>query len=321
MPPVVTDRYLAGLMFVLYGGETASELSHQKLLANCASALEPNHALLSKVTTFLSDVTDSRAGAFVEMMTSSRASQHRAIFLLDESKVIHDLADAEQAFEDFEVEMKRSMDAEFSVEREKLAQAHKSEVEAAAASRAALELEQSRIEAAYRKSIAQQDLAINNLEQELSSKTQNLEMLYKRQVEQEAAFAASQLDGIKDLLDEAINKVDQEQKKISLILGAASFVLIALVNLWGLNVGSNLFQKVVCAISLVIIPVALSKISKAITNRNSSNRRRNKFNALLQSRSSLRRIASDYSLDFATGKVELLPEDNEGFSMKAGEND
>ncbi|MDX5993771.1 phage tail tape measure protein [Ectopseudomonas alcaliphila] len=315
VPPVVTDRYLAGLMFVLYGGEAAAKLNHQKLLANCASALEPNHALLSKVTTFLSDVTDSRAGAFVELMTSSRASQHRAIFLLDETRVIHDLADAEKAFEDFEVEIKRSMDAEFAVERQKIAEAHKAEIDAAAASRATLELEQTLADAQYKENIAQQNIAINKLEQELISKTQSLDSLFERQAKQEAAFAASQLEDIKDLLTEAIKKVNQEQKITSWSLGTISFIIIALVNLWGLNIGNSLTLKIACATLLVLVPFALSKISKAFANRKILSRRRDKFYQLLKSRSNLRNIANNYNLDFSTGEAELLTESSEWIAI------
>jgi len=310
VPPVVTDRYLAGLMFVLYGSKVASELSHQKLLANCASALEPNHVLLAKVTTFLSDVTDNRAGAFVEMMTSSRSSQHRAIFLLDESKVIHDLADAEQAFEDFEVEMKRSMDAEFQAEREALAEAHRVQLEAAAETKAAIELDRSRAEQTYQKSIAEQDLLIAGMEQELTSKARDIELLKISQENQAAAFSISQLNDVKDLLAEAFDKVNREKKMMTFLSAGFSFAVVALVNFWSFDPGSERWIKILCASSLVLVPAGLSKFSAMISNRNAPRHRRAKFNLLLKSRSNLKRVVHNYDIDYSAGSVTLIPEDN-----------
>lgn len=318
IPPVVTDRYLAGLMFVLYGGKVASELSHQKLLANCASALEPNHALLTKVTAFLSDVTESRAGDFVEMMTSSRSSQHRAIYLLDETRVIHDLADAEQAFSDFEVEMKLSLNADFDAEREAIAQAHKLELEASAAATIALELERACIDEAYKESVGEKDRAIETLELKLSSKSHDIITLQQRQAEQAAAFAESQLNDIKDLVCEAIAKVDFEKKLISRGVGAIGFGILALVNYWSFNLGESKFLKYLCAFLLVFAPLVLTQISKAVVSKNTPQRRRSKLNSLLKSRSNLRRNFLDYKIDYATGEVELIGNVDHNDSMGQG---
>ncbi|WP_137983052.1 hypothetical protein [Pseudomonas viridiflava] len=311
VPPVVTDRYLAGLMFVLYGSKEASELSHQKLLANCASALEPNHALLSKVTTFLSDVTESRAGAFVEMMTSSRSSQHRAIYLLDESKIINNLEEAEQAFADFEVEMKHSMNSEFDIERQNLAEKHRLELDTAEKVKEAMELERINAEREYLATLADQEEKKIRVETELLSRTQDLSDVKSLQIAQQEEYAASQLNDIKDLVSETFSIAERKQKLNTWMLTVLTFCFIAMVNYWSFDPGTHWLWKVACALSLVLVPALLTKLSHIMANRNAPQRRQETFHILLKTRTNLRRTASNYHIDFSTGDVTLLPEGEE----------
>lgn len=75
VPPALTDRYLAGLLWVLFGGK-AGDLAPTLLLANCAAALEPRNDVIGKMHRFLSQVSDKQAETFRALMTNERAGQH-----------------------------------------------------------------------------------------------------------------------------------------------------------------------------------------------------------------------------------------------------
>lgn len=75
VPPVLTDRQLASLLFVMFGGQ-GKELTQYQLLANCAKALEPNNDVMQNMHRFLSGLDASQAAQFRAVMTEDRASQH-----------------------------------------------------------------------------------------------------------------------------------------------------------------------------------------------------------------------------------------------------
>lgn len=75
VPPALTDRYLAGLLWVLFGGK-AGDLAPTLLLANCAAALEPRNDVIGKMHRFLSQVSERQATTFRALMTNERAGQH-----------------------------------------------------------------------------------------------------------------------------------------------------------------------------------------------------------------------------------------------------
>lgn len=75
VPPVFTDRQIASLLFVMFGGQ-GKELTQYQLLANCAKALEPNNDVMRNMHRFLSGLDPIRAAQFRAVMTEDRASQH-----------------------------------------------------------------------------------------------------------------------------------------------------------------------------------------------------------------------------------------------------
>lgn len=83
VPPVFTDRQLASLLFVMFGGQ-GKELTQFQLLANCARALEPNNNVMRSMHQFLSSLDPVRAEHFRAVMTEDRASQHLVQITLEE---------------------------------------------------------------------------------------------------------------------------------------------------------------------------------------------------------------------------------------------
>lgn len=75
VPPVFTDRYMASLLFVMFGGQ-GKEITHYQLLANCSAALEPHSDIMGAMYRFLNQLDPVRADHFRAIMTDDRASQH-----------------------------------------------------------------------------------------------------------------------------------------------------------------------------------------------------------------------------------------------------
>lgn len=73
--PAFTDRYMASLLFVMFGGQ-GKEITHYQLLANCTAALEPQSEIIVSMHRFLSELDPMRADHFRAIMTDDRASQH-----------------------------------------------------------------------------------------------------------------------------------------------------------------------------------------------------------------------------------------------------
>lgn len=87
VPPAVTDRNMAGLLWVLYGGKSV-ELPQRVLLANCAKAIEPRGDMIQQMHRFLADIDGPQAKYFRALMTEERAGQYLMQVTLGESSFI-----------------------------------------------------------------------------------------------------------------------------------------------------------------------------------------------------------------------------------------
>lgn len=101
VPPAITDRFLAGLIWILYGGK-AEELTRYRLLASCTAALEVRNDVMAKMHRFLTGVDDTKAKQFRAMMTDERAGQHLMQLTLGDSVLIRSTTDAEQILDQLE---------------------------------------------------------------------------------------------------------------------------------------------------------------------------------------------------------------------------
>jgi hypothetical protein len=100
VPAAVTDRYLAGLLLVLYGGK-AAEFTQYRLLANCASALEARTDVTGRMHRFLDQLGKPQADRFRALMTVERGGQHLMQLTLGSSTLVTD-ANAAQILEKVE---------------------------------------------------------------------------------------------------------------------------------------------------------------------------------------------------------------------------
>lgn len=87
VPVAMTDRYLAGLLWVMFGGKS-QDLPRQLLLANCAAAVEPRSDVIAQMYRFLSQVDENQAKHFRALMTEERAGQHLMQLTLGDSVLV-----------------------------------------------------------------------------------------------------------------------------------------------------------------------------------------------------------------------------------------
>lgn len=87
VPPAISDRDLAGLLWVLYGGK-AKELPPHVLLANCAKAVEPRSDVIRQMHRFLAELDGKQAEYFRALMTEERAGQYLMQLTVGESAFI-----------------------------------------------------------------------------------------------------------------------------------------------------------------------------------------------------------------------------------------
>lgn len=87
VPPALSEKYLAGLLWALYGGK-GSELTQHLLLANCAAALEPRSDVINQLHRFLGEIDEKQAEIFNVLMTEERAGQYAMQLTLGDSSFI-----------------------------------------------------------------------------------------------------------------------------------------------------------------------------------------------------------------------------------------
>jgi hypothetical protein len=76
-PVAVTDRYLAGYLFVMCGGaDDITGLLKKRVLANCANAVAPRTELVQRMAQFLNSLDESRRKKYAAMMTDGRAARY-----------------------------------------------------------------------------------------------------------------------------------------------------------------------------------------------------------------------------------------------------
>lgn len=71
-PPALTDRELAGLLWFAVGGNLA-QLTEARLIANCASTLEPGSGVVSKMLQTFHEIDRDKAVVFEALMKDKRA--------------------------------------------------------------------------------------------------------------------------------------------------------------------------------------------------------------------------------------------------------
>lgn len=74
--PIVTDRYMAGLCWLIAGGTADKSPTLARLLANCAAALRLRPEIAERTKKFLAELDPEKALHFEALMTNERAGQY-----------------------------------------------------------------------------------------------------------------------------------------------------------------------------------------------------------------------------------------------------
>ena len=76
-PIAVTDRYLAGYLFVMCGGsDDITGMLKRRVLANCTNAVAPRTDLIEKMAGFVQGLDESHRQKYTAMMTEGRAARY-----------------------------------------------------------------------------------------------------------------------------------------------------------------------------------------------------------------------------------------------------
>jgi hypothetical protein len=86
-PPFVSDRQMAGLLWLALGG-SVGELTEKQLLANCTMAVSPRKDVLGTVFNFLASVDEKSAGEFEVLMTEDRCAHYVMDYTLGDAELV-----------------------------------------------------------------------------------------------------------------------------------------------------------------------------------------------------------------------------------------
>lgn len=128
VPPALTDRQLASLLFVMFGGQ-GKVLTEYQLLANCAKALEPNNDVMQTMHRFLAGLDPTQAAQFRAVMTEDRASQHLVQLTLGDG-CISSIQDATSILEQVELQLGEENRRQFEEQVAELTKQHEAEKDA-----------------------------------------------------------------------------------------------------------------------------------------------------------------------------------------------
>lgn len=87
VPPCITDRYFAGLLWVMFGG-ARDGLPEYRLLANCARAVQSREDVIEKMHDILTETNPEHAVHFKALMTTDRGSQYFMQLTLGDSLLV-----------------------------------------------------------------------------------------------------------------------------------------------------------------------------------------------------------------------------------------
>ena len=127
-PPCISDRQLAGLLWISIGGG-GDTLPRLRLIANCTAAIMPRRDLISRMHRFFADLNPAMEKRFEALMTNERAEH----FLMD--RTLSDLAvitqdNFEEIYRDIEEAAAERVSERKDREIESLKSAHSQELEA-----------------------------------------------------------------------------------------------------------------------------------------------------------------------------------------------
>ncbi len=227
-------------MLVLFGGQASTELAHQKLIANCASALEPSQELLSSITTFLTGLDENRAEHFRAIMTTQRSAQYMTRFMLEQNMTLDKVEDAEQVLEYLENQWKETLRAESQEEIERIKHEYEETIKSEQENAAKVTQEKNDITKALEEHQSESAAKIKNNELEILELRKNLEKIQKETIDsnqRDLEIAKSSIQTMLREADEESHKSLATWARLALIIciplvGAATYLAFSPNSMW-----------------------------------------------------------------------------------------
>lgn len=260
VPAAITDRHLAGLVLVLFGAQAANEIARQKLIANCASALEPSEELLSSVTNFLSGLDDNRAEHFRAIMTTQRSAQYMTRFMLEQKLTLDKVEDAEKVLAHLEEQWKTTLRAESQEDADRVKKEYEEVVrlEKEATAKAADEAKKINQQFEDHRFEANNQNKANQIE--LSRLRDSLFALEQSRIDEENQQKQQAKAAVERLFEEAENNNHKRLTlSVKLLLGI-SLIITGVVTYWALAPDSLLIKALIIigALTATLISSALA---------------------------------------------------------------
>ncbi|WP_143476252.1 hypothetical protein [Pseudacidovorax sp. RU35E] len=295
-PIAVTDRYLAGYLFVMCGGsDDITGLLKKRVLANCANAVAPRTELVQRMAQFLSGLDESRRKKYAAMMTDGRAARYLTEITFGNVGYL-------QA-DNFEDVLEDIYDEAF-VERSR----------ALAEQRAALEQERAAMLAA---ASADHDIHIASVREEREKAVQEVERQIEAlaRVQEDRQQAQTALLLAQGQLNNAIKKAGRDAREYGKLVAwglYATYVLAAVALAWlgDFISQSSGYRPLYYLGSGLLVLLALHQMPQLLIEGPKLGFVRRRYKQLVVQRG-LSDSAHKFRFDPATGQVELSSSDPE----------
>jgi hypothetical protein len=307
VPAAITDRHLAGLVLVLFGAQAVNEIARQKLIANCASALEPSEELLSSITNFLSGLDDNRAEHFRAIMTTQRSAQYMTRFMLEQKLTLDKVEDAEKVLAHLEEQWKTTLRAESQEDADRVKKEYEEvlKIEREATSIAAAEIQEINSQFEQHKIQANDQHEANQIE--LSRLRESLLAIEQARVEAEnrekqlAKYAVEKL--FRDTEGENHKRLAFSVKAVL----AISLIVSGIVTYWALAPDSLIIKALIVAGALTLTFISSALAGKSIENWSKSKAHTEFFSKLASDYIIQRHIAC-LDINYSQRKVSMRTE-------------
>lgn len=251
VPPAITEKYLAGLLWVLYGGKGA-EITRHLLLANCARALEPRNDVAAQMHKFLVGIDSSKAEFFEKLMTEERAAQYLMQLTLGDSALLTK-GNVEDVLEQVKLSLVEKMDIHQREEIQKLQDAQN--LELATRERRIAEL---------RDEVLESNTGQLELKEQIRSLGDAVEKSSSAIAVMTQQFQASQ-DALDEKNKNLLAKISRKSKSYRGMLEVLFSALLALILLYiSLNINTDSLSStqnyIYWAISIIIILTSTWKL-------------------------------------------------------------
>lgn len=291
-PVAVTDRYLAGYLFVMCGGaDDITGLLKRRVLANCTNAVAPRTDLIEKMAGFVQELDETHRRKYTAMMTEGRAARYLTEITFGNTGYLH--------AHNFE-EVLEEIYEEAIVERSKALAEQKSALEAErAAILQAVSADHDRQMSAERSTSA---VALQQVDEKIAALAQE----QKARREAQTALTEAQIK-LRSALEKAANAAVAYGRNANRLLYCA-YVFGAALLAWvgDLISASSTFRPIYYAGSALLVFVALHQVPQILIDRPRLRIVQWRFRRLLVERG-LVESAQDFHFDPNSGAISPRP--------------